>query len=633
MTLDDLIIKEGWHTEIKLGQKIIIACGQEFPFTHPVAIHLKLYREDKNPETKYLHMKAAHDYLWPHTVKTWHYWTERRFRAHCEGWSIITLAGGASCAKSYDVAKIAALFWFANPTQRNVTIASVTLESLTTRVWGYLTKLIDSMAIELPYKYYRAAPPKFLYEKPKSDRRFKVEDDTMHGIFSVTAKMGDDDRTISTWIGKHPEDAMLLILDEATDMPPAILKALPNLNTKSDRFQMFDIGNSNSKFDLHGSLATPKVGWDNIDPLQHNKWETMQENAVCLYFNPYESPAIHDSDPVKRELLGEFLITKEQIERKEKELGKNSESFWRFVMGYWKSDSTETIVISRKFLDEYDPRKHPELSGRHPLRICAGLDPAFSTGGDQCILRLAVLGHCTDGLLKLDFRKDNLRFVIRIIPSVEKSAELQIADAVIEILATYRCPIANLAVDATGQGRALAEVIRLRANTMEMPFKIYSTQVGGGQYKSFDVIIKTSLSLYEDIRTFIQNGQICGLDDIAITQLVTRQIQLKNGKQVLESKQSFKTRMGAVMPSLARSPDEADGVALCLQAAILKHGFRPGQRLDMISRYETSTDEKIEAFNAQRPVIGTVLGSRGRPTVPNATFTGGLEKSANKKFF
>lgn len=142
MSIDELVRKEGWQVKYIGGERKIVAEGHEFPWTHPVAVHLKLYRDETNPDSKYRHMKAAHDYMWPDTI--WHYWTEDRFREHCSAHTFIIYAAGASASKSYDAAKIALLFWFANPTGRNVTIASVTLESLKTRVWGYVTSLIDT---------------------------------------------------------------------------------------------------------------------------------------------------------------------------------------------------------------------------------------------------------------------------------------------------------------------------------------------------------------------------------------------------------------------------------------------------------------------------------------------------------
>lgn len=723
----DLVAKEGWHlTKDKTtNTPLIEAEGETYPFCHPVLIHLKKYRLEQNPELKYQHMKAAHDYLWPDTV--WHYWTERRFKTHCEDWKLVTWAGGAATGKaqplnalirtpsgwttmgelkegsiicdteggaqyvqkihpqgiqdiykvetndggvaectldhlwvvkddsvvigqtwktlslkqilntlhntqyyipvytplkreqqnrrivkiekvrqdyaqcitvsssnnlyitndyivthnSFDAAKIACEFWLADPRNRAVIVASSSLESLNARIWGYCTRFMHEMQVPLPFNYRRGAPPKILYEAR----------DTIHGMFAVAAKRGDDDAAISNWIGRHPNKGLLLVLDEGTELPMAILNALPNLEAGQDNFQCIVIGNSLSHYDLHGSLSTPKHGWKSIDPETHTKWETTQKKGLCLFFSCYESPAIGEPDKERKKKLSKFLITKEEIDSKIKVYGSSSDSFYRFVLGFWRSEGTEDTVLSKVFLNEFHIREKAEWSGIHELSMVAGLDPAFSTGGDSCILRLGILGLDVNGNLLLDFRGDELLFKIEILALSDVSIETQIANQVIAILSSYRCQIGNMAVDATGQGRALAEVIRLQARTLKAPLKIWSTKLGNMQKNSFDVVLKSTLELWTDVRDFISTDQIRGLDNESINQFASRLIEIKGAKQTLESKADYKKRMGAISPRLAHSPDEADSVALCVQAAKICFGFTPGV---------THQEKKIESFEMEK---------------------------------
>jgi hypothetical protein len=57
--------------------------------------------------------------------------------------------------------------------------------------------------------------------------------------------------------------------------------------------------------------------------------------------------------------------------------------------------------------------------------------------------------------------------------------------------------------------------------------------------------------------------------------------------------------MGGIMPSLAHSPDEADGAALCLQSAIIHYGFRIGQKREIITQQSSFADAKLNAFKAE----------------------------------
>lgn len=558
-----------------------------------------------------------HDYMWPTTA--WHYWTERRFKKFCEHWGFITYAAGASASKSYDAAKIGLLFWLTNPKERAVIVASTSLESLSTRIWGYVIKHLNKSALYHPVVQMGGQSPKVLYDYKLEGKKTK---DQIHGMFAIAAKQGDDEKVISSWIGRHPDDAIMVILDEATDMPPALVKALPNLEQGVNYFHCMAIGNSNSKFDLHGALSTPLEGWESIDPFKDNMWLTNQKNGLCLYFSCYESPAIFETDLVKKEVLSKFLITQEQIEDKEKLYGKDSDSFWRFVMGFWRTDSVDEAVVSSKFITDFDVFKKTEWSGIYPLSIVAGLDPAFSAGGDRCILRLAIIGVDTSGQVVLDFKGQELLFNISILRTDRDSIDIQIAKQVINIMRQYGVKMGDLCIDANGQGRALGEVIKLQANELTPPLKIYSVKGNGvgSPTNNFDIIIKNSHELWFAFRNFIQNRQIRGIDYTTASQLTTRLIIKERGRQMLEPKKQYRTRMGAISPALAHSPDEADAAALCLQAAIINYGFTPGQKRS-VSINNNFVNDKFWTFKQlQREQLGIEVGEVTRPAPPLATF-------------
>lgn len=609
--IDQLIIKENWEL-IGTGQnKTIKAFGQSFPYTHPANIYLKLYRTETNPDLKFRYMKSVRGYLWPKRI--WHYWTERRYRAHCAHWNYISLAGGASTAKSTDTAEILIIFWLANPKHRGVIVASTTLESIQARIWGYVIKLLKESVIPVTYQYLGGQVPKILYPE---DGRGKGKD-TIHGIFCVAAKKGDDDQTINSWIGRHPDEALMVVLDECTDMPTALSKAFTNLDSSAKPFQLWGIGNSNSKFDLHGALSTPKIGWANIDPMKMTQWETTQKNGVCLFFSCYESPAIFETDERRKKELSMFLITQEQIAEKEKKLGKNGEQFWRFVLGFWKGSTTEDTVVSAEFMNSYDITKNAEFSGLWPLVTVGGLDPAFSVGGDKCLLRLAVLGVDVSGKVVLDFRGEALKYEIKI-SAIGEASEMQVADQAKAILEEKRCDLRNVAFDGNGQGRALGSLVQLKMGSMWPPIKIYSVRSGSQPSNSFDVVIRDSYQLWFAIREFIEHGQIKGLDVEALQQFTSRiTTRTDSGKIKLESKAEYKRRLATIDPRMAHSPDDADVVALCVQAAIIQFGFAPGQRRDVGPERSFAAD-KFAAY--QREVALQEENHSKRPESISAGF-------------
>jgi hypothetical protein len=630
-----LIESEGWSIFRDSDEKEWIQAEDElFPVSHPVNVHLKLYRTSKNPERAYIHMKAAHDYLWPGEKVTWNYWEERRFRAHCQGYNYITYAGGANCAKSYTAAKIALLFWLANPTKRGVIVASTTLASLEARIWGYVKKFLQKVAIPLPVTYTGSPNPKILYNTKKAEGLKNVKD-SIHGMFAIAAKKGDDDEAISGWIGRHPEDKILLVLDEATDMPLSIIKAFPNLEAKPDKFQCMAIGNSLSKFDLHGSLSTPRDGWQSVNPMEQFEWPTTQRNGICLFFNCYDSPAIHEVDPRKKAILSEFLITAEEIQAKEKTFGKDSESFYRFVLGFWKSSSSSETVINIDYIERFRVKEMAEWSGMYPLKFIGGLDPAFTTNGDGCILQGGLLGVDINGRMVLDFRQDKLLHRIPLVANTSKSIDLQIADAVIEWCQDTGIALEDLFIDANGAGWGLAETIRLRKNYYRLPKKVITSRLGNNLVKpeEHNYVVRSAYDLWFNFRTFIEHQQIKGLNNNAIIQLTNRLVIVgTNGKPKMETKQEYKRRIGMIMRSQAKSPDEADAASLTLLCAMVNYGFHPGQSYNVS---ESPMLEKI--YYAHREASIGMQNHAVKKGVPRGmlqmNFTSDITGVANKKLF
>lgn len=527
---------------------------------------------------------------------------------------------------SHDMAMLGILFWYANPSERNVTIASTTLASLMGRVWGYVTARIRDMRVPLPYKYYRSVPPRILLEEAPSGKN-KIDDDTLHGIFAVTAKQGDDDSAIASWIGKHPKEKLFVILDEATDMPMSILNALPNLNSHPDKFQLCAIGNSNSTMDLHGLLSTPQNGWSSVTP-EVIEWKTKQINGICQYFSPYHSPAITDPDPLRRAILEKFLVGQKTLTDKEKELGVQSEKFYRWVLGFWKSLDSEDIIASEKFLKDFDPTTKVEWSGHYPVQRVAGLDCAFSTGGDKCLLKIANVGHAYSNRVMIDFAQAAMTFEIKLLAIADKSVELQIATQVVDILTAWGVRLEHLCIDVTGQGRAIGEVIRLMNEKKGyplghgFPLKIYSMaqhNTTKDKRKSFpDTISMSTHELWNTIREYIEEASIAGLDPITQEQLTSRLIitnETTKRKQ-LESKRDYKRRMSAI--GKAHSPDEADSAALCVQVVKQRLGILPGTvwavpTIDASDKYR----QKMQAFQG--------LPAAGTSSIQiNADFQGGL---------
>lgn len=615
---------------------VTVNSGRQFVLAHPYSLHTAMYRDAKEPNERFLHMKAAHDYLWPQYAITWNDWDEARYYAHCMHYSQIIQAGGGGIGKSDTTARIVLQWWLASPRTRAGVIASVTLESLQTRIWGYMVRALNSVAIPVGAKDLGGQSPKIIFPGVR---------DKIHGLFAVPVKEGADDvstKTLSNLVGRHPEEGLMMVLDEAPFMSPKVVDVIPNLEKGVEFFQLWAIGNSDSWDDLHGALATPKKGIDSIDPARDEIWPTMHDNSVCLYFYPYKSPAITDPDPIKRGMLAKFLTTTEKIAAEERVYGKDSENFWKMTLGFWRPGRAGSVIVTEKFLTEQAVHDVAEWSGFYALNIVAGLDSAMEVGGTGCKLRMAILGHTMDGSVCLDFKEEELLFPIAIKVTHDDSGEKQLCERVIDKLIEWQCPLANLALDATGVGRAVGGLLSVyymqRKGVWEEPYRIISARQGSGQKKEDDpmVMVYTPTDLWVKFRDFVMRNQIRGLDRKTIKQFVNRLLVRKGEgetkKWVLESKGDFRSRMSAKEPALAHSPDEADAAVLCCLAAQLRFGFSPGQKRDLPNNkdFDEFFAQKVAILHRQGLSAGETLRKIEevkRAPVIRASFGKSLEES------
>jgi hypothetical protein len=618
--LQKLYDEEGWFTQLgEEGELEVVASdGNGYGIKHPYLIHLQIYATTQDTTKRIESFKKVVKYLWPHYVRSWHHWLDSVIEAHCSGYKQIVLAGGAACGKSFDVALVALVWYLSNPRNNAAVISSTTLDSLETRIWGYVVKLFNEAVLPLPVEYLRSRPPKIMSKKLP---------DKIHGLFAVAIRQGEENNVLSTLIGRHPNKGIMIVLDEATDMNASILGALPNLEQGVEFCQVWAIGNSSSKHDLHGAMATPKLGWDSIDPMKDFIWETNRRGGVCVYFNPYDSPAILDPDPVKRAILSKFLITQEGIAEKADSYGESSTAFWRFVMGFWPRGTGDGVLVSEQFLTEVNATAITEWSGLQKLVVVGGLDPEIKADSSGCILRFAILGQEISGRIVLDFRGEELIFRIKIENRDDISSEMQLATQVAQLLKQYNCKLQDLAIDCTGLGRGLGELIRMVYGSIDHPLRVISVRetaarrgVLGAGAASARALPVSSSELWLDMREYIQKQSVRGLDTKTINQLTSRFVFVKNNKFVLETKKDFVTRMRVIDPRIAHSPDEADAAALCIQIAKMNYGWYPGE-LRAIAGVENDTfmSQKLFAIMRERDQLKQQLESQaaggGRPRI------------------
>lgn len=548
-----------------------------WPLQNDIAIHLNAYRLGLKKEDgglgKLRHLFEAKHLIWPSTKETIHPWMVRRYRAACEEHEVITLAGGAGSSKSYDMAYYALLWWWANPSERTVLVASTTIGALKKRIWGYIADGINKAIGGMPGEIRTNPNPEVFFDK----------DDSRHRIFGIALREGESERTLREFIGIHPEEALLFIIDEGTDVTPAIVDAIANLDKGGTKFQMIVIGNSKNKLDPHGRLSKPKLGWASVNPDIDEEWET--ERGICLYFDCYKSPAI--TEPYGHKLP--FLINQEQIEKDEQRLGKDDPKFWRFTRGFWPPDDLAKTVLSLSIVEKYQLDKPARWSGAWRIKLAA-LDPAFTSEGDECILRFADMGQFEDGTVGIDFGGEENIISLQLDAKSKEPITYQIVRQTRKECEDRGVVPENFGMDTWGFGQGAGDMLEeewsddvKRIISAGMPTgRFVDSEMGQTANQVYD---RKATELWFAMKTFSTSGQIRGLDESTIEEFCSREYEWKSRKMRLETKLEYKKRMGRE-ESPVGSPDRADAASLILEVARL-NGLTPGGRqISLEERYD-----------------------------------------------
>lgn len=534
-----------------------------WPITTPLDIELGCYRQNWNGNA-YQHLKKAHDILWPQDIKTWNYWTERRFRAHCEGHKFITWAGGANIGKSVDAAKIVICHELASPSEHAALVGSTTLKASESRMWGYVKQYyLEFASTELPGKL-TANPGRITFRKS----------DTIHGIFSVPLIQANTSRSHSDLIGRHPKERLLVVIDEGPDVPPGFMEAESNWE-KTAWFQCIVIGNSAKMTDPHGILSAPLAGWDKIDPDRDSEWIT--KKGICLYFDCYQSPAIHETDPEKKKALSKFLFTEEKIQASIETYGENSAHHWRMCRGFWAPSDISKTVLSLVDIDKHKAREHAHWLGKTENITIAGLDASFTADGDDCVLRFATLGEDIEGNTILDLgdpKKDLIH--IRFDVTSDEPPEYQLVEkAKLECIKRGVDPY-YFVTDLTGNNIGAIFKKEWSPAFLGVDSRMSASEElvdpSNPDIRCKDLYDRRATELIFMLQRFVRAGQIRGLDAKTIEQITTREWEWKGKKMFIEQKKDYKMRMGRV-DSRYKSPDEMDCACLLIELARKRFNF------------------------------------------------------------
>lgn len=510
------------------------------------------------------------DELWnrddlPEPMMVRHPWAEKMIRAALED-KYLAIGGSASSGKSHTMAAWGILQWLSRPQDTLVLMTSTTLREARKRIWGSVMSLLSVI---------EGAPVKI--RDSIGNAAYVDGNGTLierAGLSLIAAEKSKTREAIGKFIGIK-QKRVILIGDELSELSEAILNAgLSNLS-KNPFFQMIGMSNPNSRFDAFGVWAEPDNGWESIDAQNDEEWKT-KWGGKYIRLDGEKSPNI---------LLGEnkypWLPTAEKLEEDKLLLGPESRGYMRMVRAVFFDSDETTGIYSEAELARSGAMGKVTWQGK-PTKV-AGLDPAFTNGGDRTILCIGEVGYADNGQYIMQFTD-----IIHLNDDATNKAvprTYQIVHQVKRECLKHGVSIENLAVDATGAGSSFCDVLagewasgfaRIVFNGKPSDKRVSSNSPMTGE----ELYTNRVSEMWFVGKELIRTKQIAGISSDLAQEMCARNYEMvKSGslKVKIESKPDFKSRFG-------RSPDLADAAFLALDCA--------RQRLGLVSVDPPKDDQK-----------------------------------------
>ena len=524
-----------------------------------------LANHKKNKAKEYYFWRLC-DELWnkkdlPEPLMVRHPWADEMIKSVIDN-KYVAIGGAANSGKSHTMAAWGILNWMADPQNTLILLTSTTLREARKRIWGSVISLL-SVIDNFPFKIRDSI----------GNVAYLTENGTLierAGLSLIAAEKSKTREAVGKFIGIK-QKRVFLICDELSELSEAILQAGLSKLSKNQEINMIGMTNPNSRFDAFGSWSKPLDGWSSINPDLDETWTT-KWGGTYIRFDGEKSPNI-----ISGETKYPWLPTEEKISEDRDLLGENSRGYMRMVRAvFFDSDETDAIYNESE-IDRSGGMDRVSWNNK-PIAI-AGLDPAFTNGGDRTILYTGLVGY-----------DDNGQYVCELGEAVQINDDAtnkslprtyQIVEQVISICKKRKISPDNLAVDATGAGAPFCDVLAgqwsdqfLRVSfggkASDKKVSVSSKKIGHETY------MNRVSELWWVGKELLRTRQLFGISTDLAKELVSRKYDMvKSGsfRVKIEPKVDFKARFGA-------SPDLADAAFLCLDLARQRHNLVATEPVD-----------------------------------------------------
>lgn len=508
-------------------------------------------------------------------------WTERRIDAWCDN-NFMTWWGPSSSGKTTDAAHLVYITWLAAPEETTIQVCSTSKEMLQKRIWREIVRIHTRCKGTTVGVY---VPSKMMIVL----RGEEEEDNPINGLFGVPVGQG------SKGIKGVHNTYNYMVIDEMQDTDPVAAEEWDNLSTGKD-YKFLGMGNPDSWTNPLGIYSRPvECQMKDLDPDIHTEWKTAK--GMCIFFDGRKSPGVRDPDTYH------MLLTQKQIDEMKKYPGVNSPRFWTQRIGFIPREGLQETVLTESIIVTNGGTEEPVWQ-RSYITV-AGLDPAFSNGGDKRVLRFARIGLDVCGLHVIAlYRKIYLNVeLVTDEDGNEIPASYDFARKVISACKEEGVKPMYLGMDVTSAQRTLADIIEKewdesghihRVDFSGSPSE-FLIKDGANEIEPRKIYKNRVTELWFNVSKYVRSKQIRGMDEEEIWQFCARRIQKPGdgtSRLMVEPKKQMKGMSG-------RSPDDADAVSCVTAVAreVLKMDFGGGPNVNKDSSNATDYDMDSRADN------------------------------------
>lgn len=400
-----------------------------------------------------------------------------------------------------------------------------------------------------------------------ADLRGHFDDETLRDLVPRLHNLSQDR------IGK-----LILIVDEATGCAESILNAV-NTNMipgNSGNCQVIMLGNPNLPYDTFGQFCRPKGGWDKVDLLRDEEWETAN-GGLCIRFNGELNPRITESCEKYS-----WMLRKEDIDAMAHKYGRESLFYHRMVLGTWCLNGGESGIYAPADIELSGSREKLVVWKDKPVPV-SFLDPSFTAGGDRAFPTFGLIGTDGDGkqvllrtgteVIRVDVNNTSVPVNFQIVRQWKRMCEAR------GILPQ------NAAYDRTGGGIPFGDIV----SNQWSPLVLGVTSAGPATKAKLhgethpgtrkpvlacERFANRATEIWYSAHPFFRSQQLRGVNEELAKELCSRQHakgRNADGRTIqVEPKRTYKDREG-------KSPDESDSFLGLVDFCKIRHQFRPAE--------------------------------------------------------